>query len=202
MTYKTVCNVGKLHILLSCRLISAMEILQDRNLAKYLFDKYCSNPKNWKFHISPSYYDDGFFDATISNSDEVWQIKVDSIYKPDPIILGTKIDADVTKVYQQIDSAPFGYRKIDLNLIMKILLRTVDDTDVMKPDEQRPSANLNSILNSIEPVRPSQRGSYAYGPFTFSNASPLTKNDQQKIVSENLSLRLRQVLRDRYSLYG
>lgn len=178
-----------------------MEILQDRNLGKYLFDKYCTNPKNWKFLISPSTHDDGFFDATISNFDEVWQIKVDSIYKPVPIIIGTKVDADVTRVYKQIESAPFGYRKIDPESILKILLRTVDETDTAKPIE-RPNTNLVNILNSIEPVIPSQQGSYAYGPFAFSNVSPLTKSDHQKNVSEKLSRKLRQILKDRYSLYG
>lgn len=179
-----------------------MEILQDRNLGKYLFDKYCTNPKNWKFLISPSYHDDGFFDATISNFDEVWQIKVDSIYKPVPIIIGTKVDTDVTKVYQQIESAPFGYRKIDADTILKILLRTVDgETNTAKPIE-RPRTNLVNILNSIEPVIPSQQGSYAYGPFTFSNISPLIKNNLQRNVSEKLSRKLRQILKDRYSLYG
>jgi hypothetical protein len=179
-----------------------MEILQGKNLGKYLFDKYCNNPKNWKFLISPSCHDDGFFDATISNFDEVWQIKVDSIYKPVPIIIGTKVDADVTRVYKQIDSAPFGYRKIDPDSILKILLRTVDDeTDTAKPIN-RPSTNLVNILNSIEPVIPSQQGSYAYGPFAFSNFSPIMKNEQQRNVSEKLSRKLRQILKDRYALYG
>lgn len=192
----------KTHILRSYRLLSIMEILQDRHLAKYLYQKYCSNPKNWKFLISPSSYDDGFFDATISNLDEVWQIKVDSIFKPIPLILGTKIDADVTKVDKQINTAPFGYRKIDLDLIMNVLLRAADENDVMKPGEQRATADLTTLLSTIEPTRPSRRGTYAYGPLAFSNMNPFARNDQQRVVSEKLSRRLRQVLRDRYSLYG
>lgn len=74
-----------------------MEILQDKNLAKYLFEKYTSNPKNWNFIISTS-LQDGFFDATISNTDEVWQLKIDSIYKPLPLVIGTKVDLDSTKI--------------------------------------------------------------------------------------------------------
>jgi hypothetical protein len=179
-----------------------MEILQDGNLGKYLFNKYCTNPKNWKFLISPSYHGDGFFDATISNFDEVWQIKFDSIYKPVPIVIGTKVDVDVTMIYKQIETAPFGYRRIDRDSILKILLRTAaDETDTAKP-ATRPTTNLVNVLNSIEPVIPSQQGSYAYGPFAFSNISPIKKNDQQKNVSEKLSRKLRQILKDRYSLYG
>lgn len=180
-----------------------MEILQDRNLGKYLFDRYCTNPRNWKFLISPSHQDDGFFDATISNFDEVWQIKFDSIYKPIPIVIGTKVDMDVTKVYEQIESAPFGYRKIESDSILKILLRTLDYESATAKSVESSSTNLiNNILNSIEPVTPSQKGSYAYGPFAFSNISPLMKNERQKNVSENLSRKLRQILKDKYSLYG
>ena len=179
-----------------------MEILQDRNLGKYLFDKYCTNPKNWKFLISPSYNDDGFFDATVSNVDEVWQIKVDSIYKPIPMIIGTKVDADVTRVYKQIESAPFGYRRLNPNSILKILLTSIAEEAGTAAALERPRTNLINILNSIEPTVPSQKGSYAYGPFAFSNMSPLMKNDQQKEISDKLSRKLRQVLKDRYSLYG
>ena len=50
-----------------------MEILEDKVIAKYLFEKYCTNPKNWNFVISRSGLSDGFFDATVSNTDEVWQ---------------------------------------------------------------------------------------------------------------------------------
>jgi hypothetical protein len=180
-----------------------MEILQDRNLGKYLFDRYCTNPRNWKFLISPSHQDDGFFDATISNFDEVWQIKFDSIYKPIPIVIGTKVDMDVTKVYKQIESAPFGYRKIESDSILKILLRTEDYESATAKLVESSSTNLiNNILNSIEPVTPSQKGSYAYGPLAFSNISPLMRNERQKNISENLSRKLRQILKDKYSLYG
>jgi hypothetical protein len=179
-----------------------MEILQDRNLGKYLFDRYCTNPKNWKFLISPSQRQDGFFDATVSNFDEVWQIKFDSIYKPIPIVIGAKVDMDVTKVYKQIESAPFGYRKIDPDSILKILSRTIDHESATAKSVEPSSSNLINILNSIEPIIPSQKGSYAYGPFAFSNVSPLMKNEGQKDVSEKLSRKLRQILKDRYSLYG
>lgn len=179
-----------------------MEILQDRNLGKYLFDRYCINPKNWKFLISPSHQQDGFFDATISNFDEVWQIKFDSIYKPIPIVIGTKVDMDVTKVYKQIESAPFGYRKIESDSILKIMSRIIDYESATAMSVEPSSTNLINLLNSIEPVIPSQKGSYAYGPFAFSNVSPLMKNERQKNVSEKLSRKLRQILKDKYSSYG
>ena len=91
-----------------------MEILEDKVIAKYLFEKYCTNPKNWNFVISRSGLSDGFFDATVSNTDEVWQLKIDSIYKPVPMMIGTKVDLDSTMVQRRInpDTAPFGFRKL------------------------------------------------------------------------------------------
>ena len=32
-----------------------------------------------------------FFDAIVSNPNEVWQLKIDSIYKPNPLIIGTRL---------------------------------------------------------------------------------------------------------------
>ena len=37
-----------------------------------------------------------FYDAIMSNPNEVWQ-KIDSIYKPNPLIVGTKVDVDPVK---------------------------------------------------------------------------------------------------------
>ena len=106
-----------------------MEILQDRHLAKYLFEKYTTNPKNWNFIISTSSLNDGFFDATVSNTDEVWQLKIDSIYKPLPIVIGTKVDLDSTNIEKRISSSalPFGYRKLEPPVIMNILRNLTEE---------------------------------------------------------------------------
>ena len=89
-----------------------MEILQDSVLAKHLFAKYSANPKNWSFVISTSSINDQFFDATISSIDEVWQLKIDSIYKPLPMVVGTKVDIDSTTCNKQIMS-PIGLFHLD-----------------------------------------------------------------------------------------
>ncbi len=52
-----------------------MEILDDKILAKNIFQKYTVNPKNWNFIISTTSIHDGFFDATVTNPDEAWQLK-------------------------------------------------------------------------------------------------------------------------------
>jgi hypothetical protein len=91
-----------------------MEILEDKTLAKSIFQKYTVNPKNWNFVISTTSINDGFFDATVTNPDEVWQLKIDSLFKPFPIISGAKVDAEPTNMKKIINKniVPFGYIKI------------------------------------------------------------------------------------------
>jgi hypothetical protein len=182
-----------------------MEILQDRNLAKHLFEKYTSNPKNWNFIISTSSLQDGFFDATISNTDEVWQLKIDSIYKLLPIVIGTKVDLDSTKVEKRISNssaAPFGYRKLEAPTIMRILKNLTEEQHMNALKESDANNSLNSILGSLETVRPIRGKNYVYGPVVFTKRNPVNSNEYQKQVAEKLTFKLRDNLRNRYLSYG
>ena len=185
-----------------------MEILEDKVIAKHLFEKYCSNPENWNFVVSTSSLSDGFFDATVSNTDEVWQLKLDSIYKPLPLVVGTKIDADSTMIERNIDtnSVPFGFRKLDAPVIMDLLKKVTEEQEelmnVHNEVDSHFDDHLYSILRSLKPVRPTNGNNYAYGPFIFTNSSPLHRNDYQKHVSEKLAIKLRDNLRSKYSSYG
>jgi hypothetical protein len=181
-----------------------MEILQDRNLAKYLFKKYTSNPKNWSFVISTSSLRDGFFDATVSNTDEVWQLKIDSIYKPLPLVIGTKVDLDSAMIEKKISNsaAPFGYRKLEPPIIMKILKNLTEEQHTNSLKESDANNYLNSILSSLETVRPVSGKNYVYGPVVFSKRNPVNSNEYQKQVAEKLAFKLRDNLRNRYSSYG
>src|SRR5919198_3037299 len=106
-----------------------MEILEDKVIGRHLFEKYCSNPKNWNFIISMSSLRDGFFDATVSNTDEVWQLKLDSIYKPQPMVVGTKVDVDSTMVERGVNSnaVPFGFRKLEPPVIIDFLKKVTEE---------------------------------------------------------------------------
>ena len=181
-----------------------MEILQDNSLANYLFEKYLSNPKNWSFLISTNPLRDGFFDATVSNVDEVWQLKIDSIYKPIPIIIGAKVDVDATRIERRIGtgSPPFGYRKLETSFMMNMLRKLTREQQENAEKGQNVSNYLNSLLASLEPVAPLVGGNYAYGPFVFTNGNSVTSNEYQKHVADELSHRLRDNLRSRYSSYG
>lgn len=182
-----------------------MEILEDKVLAKDIFKKYFINPKNWNFIISTTSMNDGFFDATITNSDEVWQLKIDSLYKPFPIMMGTKIDVELTKMKRIIskDIIPFGYRKIDPPVLMNLFKRISEEQDtIAKKETDYMNRELNSILGSLEPTVPVKGSNYLFGPFLFTEKNIIDKNPYQKNVSEKLSLNLKKKIKERYPSYG
>jgi hypothetical protein len=182
-----------------------MEILEDSTLAKYLFEKYSSNPRNWNFIISTRSRQDGFFDATVSSTDEVWQLKIDSIYKPLPMVLGTKVDIDSTKIERRLSggSAPFGYRKLDPSVMMTLLRQLSEEQHLNATAKEINLKNqFNSILGSLETVKPVSGKSYAYGPFVYTEQNLAGPDESQKRVAEKLSSKLRNDFRKRYASYG
>ena len=173
-----------------------MDILEGNSLTKNLFERYSANSRNWKFAVSVSQLNGNFYDAIVSNPNEVWQLKIDSIYKPNPLVVGTKVDVDPGK-YNDSSHMPFGYRKLDPNKIGKILSNVDqnEDTNVL-------TSYITSLISSAEPEIPTPNNSYAYGPFLFTQKNPLKVDEYQKKVSDRLASRLKDKLRVLYSSYG
>lgn len=184
-----------------------MEILEDKSLANHIFRKYSSNPKNWNFIVSTNTINDGFFDAAISNPNESWQLKIDSIYKPIPIITGTKIDVNYNnKLNEGIankTNIPFGYRKIDPPKIMNLFKKISEEQDkIANKNIDIINKEINSFLISLEPTVPTRDTDYLYGPFMFTNRNIIGKNTYQKNISERLSNHMKMKIKDRYPGYG
>ena len=173
-----------------------MDILEGNNLASNLFQRYSANAKNWKFVVSVSQMNGNFYDAIVSNPNEVWQLKIDSIYKPNPLIVGAKVDVDPVK-FNDNSHMPFGYRKLDPEKIGKILSNMGENQD-----NSGISSYISSLISSSEPEVPTPNNSYAYGPFVFTQKNPIKVDEYQKDISEKLASRLKDKLRLLYSGYG
>ena len=173
-----------------------MDILEGNNLASNLFQRYSANARNWKFVVSVSQMNGNFYDAIVSNPNEVWQLKIDSIYKPKPLIVGAKVDVDPVK-FNDNSHMPFGYRKLDTEKIGKFL-SSMDENE----DTNGISSYISSLLSSSEPEVPTPNNSYAYGPFLFTQKNPIIVDEYQKNISEKLASRLKDKLRLLYSSYG
>lgn len=173
-----------------------LDILEGNNLATNLFERYSANSRNWKFVVSVTQQNGNFYDAIVSNPNEVWQLKIDSIYKPNPLIIGTKVDVDPLK-FNDNTHMPFGYRRLDPKKIGKILsnINESEDTSAL-------STYIASLISSTKPEVPSPNNSYAYGPFLFTQKNPIKVDDYQRKISDKLANRLNDKLRMLYSSYG
>jgi len=174
-----------------------MEVLEGNTLAKSLFERYSANAHDWRFEISVSERSGSFFDAIVSSPNEVWQLKIDSIYKPNPLIIGTKIDVDPIKFSNDKNAFSFGYRKLDPIRLQKALVNEVSESENKALDSL-----LASLITSVEPEVPRPNNSYAYGPFIFGQNSLTSVDNHQRNISEKLANRLREKLRSLYSGYG
>jgi hypothetical protein len=173
-----------------------LDILEGNNLATNLFERYSANSRNWKFVVSVSQQNRNFYDAIVSNPNEVWQLKIDSIYKPNPLIIGTKVDVDPLR-FNDNTHMPFGYRKLDPRKIGKILSNISENEDTSAL-----SSYIGSLISSTKPEVPSPNNSYAYGPFLFTQKNPIKVDEYQRKISDKLANRLSEKLRLLYSSYG
>ena len=146
--------------------------------------------------VSVSQQNGNFYDAIVSNPNEVWQLKIDSIYKPNPLIIGTKVDVDPLR-FNDNTHMPFGYRKLDPKKIGKILSNISENEDTSAL-----SSYIGSLISSTKPEVPSPNNSYAYGPFLFTQKNPIKVDEYQRRISDKLANRLNEKLRLLYSSYG
>jgi hypothetical protein len=77
-------------------------------------------------------------------------------------------------------------------------------TEEQEPNSPKLDVNsyLNTILGSLETVRPISGEDYAYGPFIFTERNSANSNEYQKQIADKLSFKLRDNLRKMYSSYG
>ncbi len=140
--------------------------------------------------------DSGFFGALVSGPDETWQLKIDSIFKPNPMMLGTKVEVDPSRV-KPLGPVPYGYRKIDRPLIRQLMKALEEEA---REDGRR--MDLGRILGPIDPVVPKSGETYAEGPIVLTGRESAGISDVQKQLEDRLSSELRKLMRNRYQSYG
>ena len=172
-----------------------MEFLEGKTLSKHLLQRYIRDPRGWNFMVAPA-RKHGFYDGLFSSPEETWQIKFDSIFKPNPLTLGVKTETTLGRV-RAPESVPFGYRKLDPRLAAE-MLRMIEEG----AEEPSRHVDLGSLLRSLEPTVPVQGQSYAEGPFVYTNAKIIDFTDQEKSADDRLSSELLRLLRNRYPSYG
>ena len=167
-----------------------MELLKGKELRRRILETYSKNPKGWSFIVSPS-PTSGFFDATVSGPEGTWMLKIDSLFKPFPIVIGSQAEAGLKK-----PESPFsyGYRKLPPDLALRILGSEGGGSE-------ETLAGLLSVLRS-EPAVPEEGKNYAEGPMVLTNPRKVSLSESQKEVDARLASEMRRLLRLRYPAYG
>lgn len=163
-----------------------MEILEGDALQRMLLQRYSKDPRGWSFAVYPS-ANGGFFDALVGSPGESWRLKLDTIFKPSPLVLGVRSEEGVPSG----QTPSFGFRKVDQGTAPALL----DDS----PEGLK---RLLAFLGRVSPVAPSTPGSYVQGPFLYSSqAKPGTLSQEQRGVDDRLSEEMRKLVRTRYPSY-
>lgn len=166
-----------------------MEILEGDALYRALLERYSKSPRGWSFTVSPSPRN-GFFDAVVAGPEESWRLKLDTIFKPSPLVLGAKTDQDVSR--DAPSALSFGFRRVDPRGAPWLL-----------DDSPEGMGRLLAFLGSVSPVAPTSPGSYIQGPYLYSNrgqpAASMTREQQH--ADGRLSAEMLKLVRRRYPSY-
>ena len=166
-----------------------VEIVEGEALRNRMLRSYSKDPKGWSFVVSPS--GSGFYGALASGPSGAWLLKMDSIFKPAPIVLGSEVEAGPNPA----GAFPYGYRRLPPELVLRLLQG--EGGSPREPER----AGLASVLRS-DPVVPEAGGSYAQGPFVLAGPGGVRLSERQRAVDASLTLEMRRLLRERYPAYG
>jgi hypothetical protein len=167
-----------------------MEILEGDELYRILLQRYSKNPRGWSFTVSQS-PNNGFFDALVGGPDESWQLKLDTIFKPSPFVLGARTDPDPSKTPHSPIS--YGFRKVD----------PVEASTLLDGSAQG-LGRLLSFLSSASPVAPREGTSYLQGPVVFAGPGHAVHpgGREQERIDGRLSSEMLRLVRRKYPSYG
>lgn len=166
-----------------------LEILEGDALQRVIARRYVANPKGWSFTISQS-PTNGFYDAFVGGPDESWQLKLDTIFKPSPFVLGARTDQGASR--PSPGPLSYGFRRVDLPGAPSLL----DDS----PEGMK---RLVTFLKTVNPVAPTGPGNYVQGPFVFNGGGRpgATMTREQQRIDSRLSDEMLKLVRRRYPSY-
>ena len=150
-------------------------------LQKDFKDMYDEDPKDWQISISQNIRDPNLF---VSNRNGIWQIKLDSYFKPKPIGLGMKVgdSDDAASIIKRKTGPSYGFRPLNLNqldvLRDKLIQRKPIDNVLL--DVLKSTPKSTNLLDSPLTLQ---------GPVLFSKDSNYI-SDRQKILDKKLKKEL------------
>ncbi|MGQ9781506.1 MAG: hypothetical protein ACUVQ8_04550 [Nitrososphaeria archaeon] len=158
------------------------------NFLKKVYARYNRNPVGWKVLLGSD--DKGFPTILFLSPEELWELKLDSLYKPNPICVGSKVTDSIVKVEREPKSPSYGFRPVDderAKLIIESLSKKEMPSDIVRKillEEPKP-------LSEIE-----KRKMVLHGPIIHSPRLPLL-SEQQVDLDVKLRRELQRILSNR-----
>jgi hypothetical protein len=115
--------------------------------------------------------------------------------------MGTKITADSSIIEKKLNTTQFGYRKLDADVLKNFLTNISKDENNNSINNMDVNVRINSLLSSLDPVKPIKGQNYLYGPFIFTEKRMTKFDNKQDEISDKLSYRMNENIRRKYSLY-
>lgn len=169
-----------------------MEILDYSEVIKEIIRSYDRRPENWQVLMGRS--PKGFYDIIFSNPEEVWQLKIDTIYKPNPIGFGVKLEIDPVKIKVE-NFPPYGFRPISSNILDRIKEKISTYEDISSIITENIMKTPPTPIREIKETSLAAVGPYIQKP----SIEPVSQN--QKELSKKLDIELEKLMREKYYLY-
>jgi hypothetical protein len=174
-----------------------METMPLEELWKDIIRRYNMKPRGWTALTYRSF--DGFYDVLLSNPEEAWLVKYDTVYKPNPLGFGVKLQ-DAPKIP---DAKPlsYGFRQFPAERIK----RAIELMTTMKSSSEQIVKAVNNVLLDIVSSAPIPtykiiKPAFLEGPFYLKDLENLSKG--QRELSRKLDVQLRRMFRIKYPMYG
>ncbi|MEE8168409.1 MAG: hypothetical protein V3T58_06010 [Candidatus Hydrothermarchaeales archaeon] len=151
-----------------------MNIKTIETLLREVQTRYDKDPKGWNFVVGPG---EKYFDIMISKGAKVWQLKLDTLYKPNPVGFGSLIDKREVPALD-ISGPSFGYRPLSDEQIEALLTQSLDLEEIIEIEPM----SLNKIKSPI----------VAQGPILHTSKPMNYVSEKQKA----LDLKLRRKIDD------
>ncbi|MHA1798208.1 MAG: hypothetical protein ACTSVY_07130, partial [Candidatus Helarchaeota archaeon] len=144
-------------------------------------EMYEEDPRDWQVSLSRNIHDPNLL---VTNRRGIWQIKLDSYFRPKPIGLGTQIgDADdATAIIKRRTGPSYGFRSLNMNQIEKFHEKLMQD---------EPIDNLikNILATDPEPIKRISSPLSLQGPVMLSKNIQYV-SEKQKLLDRKLKKEL------------
>ncbi len=176
-------------------------------IMKEFYEEYQEDPTNWSFWMSPPPNSNEFYEAYIIHEGEAFFLKLDSIYSPNPVGVGARLQIEEDQLRKNLPE--FGYRKFDQGEVETFLKNLpkpeeYESQEKFKKDLKETQKNIteNALKKEPMPFEPLEKPGEiaAIGP--YSPESPLDYvSEKQKELRKELSEKLDRIINRDYPGY-